>query len=310
VDWKERGHKKECKRLVKANAAPAAKGGAPRDEVLTPRSSTKPKAVPPMVDGPARGRADVARARAAAAAATAMTAPAPEPEHWIGLPRCPVCLDDWDVNTESVMLICCGKCVCDLCFCKVVSASLQCPLCRMRIPNIGEEELAMLRRNVENGIPAAMRQLGLKYANGNPGLVPSQKKAARLYQRAADLGDVMAMYNIGVSFTKGEGVKIDKKKAVKYYRMATDQGNARAQCNLGICFYKGDGVPQDYVEAFQYFRLAADQGYTEAEHNLGVMYEDGEGTAKNAAEAARWYKRAAAKGDEDAKSALARIKAL
>ena len=27
VDWKERGHKKECQRLVKANAAAVAEGG-------------------------------------------------------------------------------------------------------------------------------------------------------------------------------------------------------------------------------------------------------------------------------------------
>ena len=132
----------------------------------------------------------------------------------------------------------------------------------------------MLRRNVENGIPAAMRQLGWSYTNGLYGLVPSHKKAARLYQRAADLGDVDAMYNLGCAYERGHGVKLDNKKAVKYYRMAADQGD------------------------------------TNAEYNLGVMYRNGDGVAQNIAEAARWLERAAAKGHENAKSALARIEAL
>ena len=48
----------------------------------------------------------------------------------------------------------------------------------------------MLRKNVENGIPAAICQLGSDYTHGSLGLVPSHKKAARLYQRAVALGDV------------------------------------------------------------------------------------------------------------------------
>ena len=119
VDWKERGHKKECKRLVEANAAAAAKGGAPQEEMSTPPPSPKPKAAPPVVDGPARGRADVARARAAAAAATSTTAPVPEPEHWMGTPRCPVCLEDWDVNEDLTFMVCCCKDICEeVCCCK------------------------------------------------------------------------------------------------------------------------------------------------------------------------------------------------
>jgi len=304
VDWKDRCHKKECKRLVKANAAAAPKGRAPRDEAPTPPPSSKPKAAPPVVDGPARGRADVARARAAAAAVTATTAPAPEPEHWRGSPRCPVCLEDWDVNAVSICMLCCCKYVCKSCNNKLVSAS--CPLCRTRIPYTEEEQLAMLRRNVENGIPAAMRQLGLKYASGSPGLVPSHKKAARLWHRAADLGDVMAMCFLGSAYYYGRGVKLDKKKAVKFYRMPADQGMADAQFNLGRAFFKGHGVALDYVEAARLYKLAADQGHTEAETQLGVMYQCKglPGVAQDFTEGNRLLKRAAAKGDEGAITVL------
>ena len=82
----------------------------------------------------------------------------------------------------------------------------------------------MLRRHVENDNPAAIRHLGWNYERGDLGLKPSHKKAARLYQRAADLGDVMAMFNLGFTYEHGRGVKLDKKKAAKYYRMAADRG--------------------------------------------------------------------------------------
>ena len=56
LDWKSRGHKAICKRLVKE--------AAERGEAPTPPPSPKPKAVPPVVEGPARRFIDVARARA------------------------------------------------------------------------------------------------------------------------------------------------------------------------------------------------------------------------------------------------------
>ena len=309
VDWKERGHKKECKRLVEANAAAAAKGGAKRDEAQTPLPSPKPKAAPPVVNGPARGRADVAAARAAAAAATAAPAPAPEPEHWLGSPRCPVCLEDWDVNARAMIMPCCCKAVCTPCDNKLLSASLQCPLCRTPgHVRSAEENLAILRRSVENGIPAAIRQLGRSYVDGSFGLVPSHKKAGRLYQRAVDLGDVLAMYDLGVLYFQGQGVKLDQKKAFKYFRMAANRGLPKAQCNLGKSCYFGEGVPQDYAEAVRLYELAAEQGHTEAEYNLGCAYGSGEGVAHDATEAIRWYKRAAAKGYEPATGALARLR--
>ena len=166
----------------------------------------------------------------------------------------------------------------------------------------------MLRRSVENDNPAGVRHLGCCYAQSRLGLVPSHKKAARLYQRAVELGDVMAMYNLAIVYDEGQGVKLDKKKAVKYYRMAADRGYAGAQYNLGCCFRDGDGVTQDDAEAVWFYKLAADQGLTKAENNRGLMYARGRGvTRADVAAAIRWYKRAAAKGHETSKANLAAL---
>ena len=169
----------------------------------------------------------------------------------------------------------------------------------------GDEILARLRSKVESGNRTAMWSLGGAYFYGHLGLVPSKKRGMRLYERAAALGEVNSLYNIGNSYRTGDGVKLDKKKAVKYYRMAADRGMASAQFKLGNCYRLGYGVAQDDAEATRFYKLAAEQGLTNAEYNLGAMYETGRGVARDFAEAARWYERAAAKGDEDAKASLA-----
>jgi len=300
------------KRLLEENAEAAAQagGGAARDEAPTPAPPPKKKAARFVVDGPARGRADDARAETAAAETTATAAPAPEPEHWLGSTECPVCLEDWDVNKPSRTRICCCKAFCSSCNEKLTF--LPCPLCRTPMPESDDEKLAMLRRHVaDDANPVATYLLALSYARGDLGLVKSDEKAARLYERAADLGDVGAMFQVGVAYDYGRGVKLDKKKAAKYFRMAADRGHAAAQFHLGCCFADDDGgVAQDDAESVRLYMLAADQGLTQAEYILGCMYEDGFGVAaRDYAEAIRWYERAAANGYEKAKRALARARA-
>jgi hypothetical protein len=177
-------------------------------------------------------------------------------------------------------------------------------------PKSDEEQLLMLRRSVENNCAAAIGALGQCYDMRYLGLVKSHKKAARLYQRAADLGDVKAMFHVGVSYANGQGVKLDKKNAVKFYRMAADRGYVTAQYNLGVSYQNGDGVAQDHTEGFRFCKLAAEQGLTIAEYDLGFAYTKGKGVACDTAEAIRWFERAAAKGHEGAKNTLAKLQVL
>ena len=46
----------------------------------------------------------------------------------------------------------------------------------------------------------------------------------------------------------------------------------------------------------------------DAQYNLGVCYELGEGVEKDLEEAKKWYQLAAKQGEEEAKSALDRLK--
>ena len=207
------------------------------------------------------------------------------------------------MNAPGVVRVCCSRKVCQSCEDKIGTCA--CPLCRLPCAETDAEDLARLRRHVENEVPEAISFLGIAYRKGWFGLVKSDKKAAKIWKRAVELGDVDAMESLAEMYEKGLGVKLDKKKAERLYRTAADRGSAFAQSNLGAVLHS----EKKFDEAFPYFALAADRGYTGGETNLGCCYSHGEGTEVDLGKARYWFERAAAKGDEGAIEALAALDA-
>ena len=305
IDWRDRGHRKACKKIRNERAADAARAEAP-----TPSPS-------PPVYGPApRSHADEVRARIAAEHEAARLRREANPEReptsarWGS--RCPICLEDWDVNVKKYLHLCCCKAVCMQCAkrfrenCLTENRNLPCHLCRA--PTIWEpaESLAAIRRHVENGVPEAMAELGAAYVSGRYGLVPSAKKSAKIFKRAVELGDTNAMLGLAGLYDNGTGVKKDHEKAMQLWHMAADRGCASSQFNLGNEYWKNN----DFRRAAHYYTLSANQGLALAENCVAGCYETGLGRAKDHEEAMRWYMRAAAKGDEDAEANLARLRAI
>ena len=293
IDWRDRGHRKACKEIRKRAAeAPTRAPSPPRD----------------VFYGPApRSHADEVRARIAAEHEAARVRreanPEREPLSARFGSRCPICREDWDVNTTNVIRICCCRKICQSCQDKIGLDA--CPLCRVPPAENDAEDLARLRRHVENEVPEAIAFLGSAYRYGDLGLVKSDKKAAKIYRRAVELGDVDAMVFLGAFYYEGLGVKLDKNKAMKLYRAAADRGDALAQSIFGSFLHS----EKKFEEAFRYFVLAADQGYTHGETNLGCCYRDGEGTDVDLGKARYWFERAAAKGHERATNGLAGLDA-
>ena len=221
--------------------------------------------------------------------------PEPEPVARDG-PRCPVCYEEWDVNVEPKFRVCCCRKVCASCEERIGDGP--CALCRAPLLD-GAAQLAQLRRHVENDVPEAICCLGAAYHFGGKfDIVKSGKKAAKIYKRAVQLGNVDAMVNLGVLCATGDGVQMDRKKAMKLYRIASDRGNAAAQCGLGTMLHED----RNFVEAFRCYKLAAEQTYTQAEHDLGCCYFRGEGVEADFDEAKRCFARAATKGHELSKN--------
>jgi len=98
-----------------------------------------------------------------------------------------------------------------------------------------------------------------------------QAEAPKGYRLAAEQGDALAQYNLGVMYAKGQGVVQDYKEAAKWYRLAAEQGSAEAQSNLGFLYEEGQGVPQDYVEAHMWFNLGGASGDARGIKNRDII---------------------------------------
>jgi tetratricopeptide (TPR) repeat protein len=88
----------------------------------------------------------------------------------------------------------------------------------------------------------------------------AKRKAAELYQKAADQGDPNAETNLGWLYHEGKGVPQDYHKAVELFQKAADQGYAVGQAYLASAYADGKGVPRDYSKAVDLFHKALDQG--------------------------------------------------
>jgi len=79
---------------------------------------------------------------------------------------------------------------------------------------------------------------------------------------------MVAQYNLGVMYSNGLGVPLDKGEAEKWYGLAAAQGHASAQLNLGVLYAQRAGHSEEYHKSVELFRSAADQGNAKAKVNL------------------------------------------
>jgi hypothetical protein len=135
----------------------------------------------------------------------------------------------------------------------------------------------------------------------------SVAEAIRLFRKAAEAGDAMAMAALGVAHAGGHGVSADGPEAERWLRKSANGGNAAALGFLGHMYEHGLGVAKDEAEALRLYRKSADSGVAMAMGALGVMYRDGRGVPKDETEAARWFRKGADAGDEFSSAALKRL---
>ena len=151
-----------------------------------------------------------------------------------------------------------------------------------------EKSVSYLLLGGEEGSAIALYQLGNSYSNGQNGVEQDLTKAAELYQQAANLGHTIAIYNLGVFYSKGKGIPQDLTKAAELYRQAAEQGDAYAQNNWGINLFEGKGVEQDIPQAVVWLTKAAEQGHANSQKVLFILYTHGVGVEKNVEMAAYW----------------------
>ena len=58
---------------------------------------------------------------------------------------------------------------------------------------------------------------------------------------------------------------------MKWYRKGVKQGNTAAKNNLGVMYSKGQGVTQDYIQAHKWFNIAGMNGSEVAAKNRDAL---------------------------------------
>ncbi len=114
-----------------------------------------------------------------------------------------------------------------------------------------------------------------------------------------------AMYNIGLLYMKGLGVKQDYKLTKQWFKRAAFYGSADAAYNLGA-IYMGQkfGFPSK-KDALYWWTEAANQGHIDSQYNLGVLLAFGHASKADPKSALSWWYKAATKGQKQAAQALA-----
>jgi TPR repeat protein len=74
----------------------------------------------------------------------------------------------------------------------------------------------------------------------------------------------------------GEGIEKNATKAGRWYQKASNMGDAFAQYNLGRSYINGiNGLPKDEKMAFDWFHKSALQGVADSMANLAAAYAEG-----------------------------------
>jgi TPR repeat protein len=128
-----------------------------------------------------------------------------------------------------------------------------------------------------------------------------QKEVFELYARSAELGHIVAQYNLAMMYSNGESVYVDYQQAVYWFSKSASQDFPPAQYRLGEMYYfeKG-GLPKDLDKAVVLFRQAAELNDPDAQLNLAMLHATGDGLPLDTEKALHWMTQAYRGGNDTA----------
>ena len=144
--------------------------------------------------------------------------------------------------------------------------------------------------------PAGLRGLGELYEIASDESSEYLDMAVNLYHQAAELGDLVAEYNLGVFYEYGTGVDIDLQTSAMYLERAATKDHPSANLNLGLLYQRGFNGEPDYIKAMHYFVRAMELGNAKAEGCIGFLYQHGLGVEQNTLKAIEFFEICAKRG--------------
>ena len=120
----------------------------------------------------------------------------------------------------------------------------------------------------------------------------SIESGLELRQKAAELGDSEAQWNLFIQYYNGAHVPANKKISLKWLKASAKGGNLDAQFALGKQYLNGWDVPKDEKKAIALYESAANGGHSKATIALGSAYASGVGVKSNSTMALEWLNKA------------------
>lgn len=147
------------------------------------------------------------------------------------------------------------------------------------------------KRALNDKDPIAMVLLAELYQEGL-GIPQDKLKAKQWYEQAANLGEVNAIYALGIIAVREK----KQEKALGYFKEAAAKNHIAAHYNLGILYLSDDEITQDLKRAADHFEKAAHGGNADAQYAIAQMLINGRGREPNVQLALNWLEKAAAQG--------------
>jgi TPR repeat protein len=147
----------------------------------------------------------------------------------------------------------------------------------IEIENLENKKIEAIR----DGNKDIMLTLGMMYRDG-ANVDKDLNQAIEWFKSSAENGKVEAMVELAKLYAKTSNEKNDGgKKAVRLLEKAAKLGDAEAFYQLGLIYEFGEGQEQSDERAFDYYRLAAKLEHLNAHVKLAIAYQFGYGTEKS-----------------------------
>ena len=202
---------------------------------------------------------------------------------------CPLCAlpIPLPVIDHSGSSACCMKRICNGCELAARRQGMNgCAFCRTPFPVTDAGVLEMIKARVAKKDPEAIDDLGGQIFYAGLGLEKDMQRAVELWTKAAELGSIQALFNLGNSYRNGEGVEQDMAKAVGFYAKAAMKGHAQARHNLGAL----DGQEGNFDSAVKHYLISAKMGLQDSVEMIERIFMFGSATKEQYAEALKGYR--------------------
>ena len=103
------------------------------------------------------------------------------------------------------------------------------------------------------------------YLNAD-GVEEDINKAVDLLTKSANQNNLSSMIKLADLYEKGKVVSQDYAKAFYWYNKAVEFDSAQAIFQVGLYYYHGYGVKKDEEKGINYIRQAKEKGYKRAEN--------------------------------------------